>query len=61
MKRLTVNDVPVWGKFKIITAPEKKVLHDFDGEGTGDLPFDVAFREVIAIYAADDYTIIETV
>ena len=59
MERITVNDIPIWGKFTVISITTKKVLHAFDGEGHGDISPDVAIRSVIAIYASDDTTIIE--
>ena len=58
--KLTVNDIPVVGKFKIIRFFfGKEILHTFDGSGSGDISPDVAFREVVSISAEDDYTIIE--
>ena len=59
MEKLIVNDVPVWGKFRVLEILTKKVLHDFDGEGHGDLPPDVANMTVIAMYADDDRIIME--
>ena len=59
MERITVNDIPLWGKFTVISITTKKVLHSFDGEGHGDISPDVAFRSVAAMYASDDTTIIE--
>ena len=59
MNRLLVNDVPIWGKFRVLEILTKKVLHDFDGEGHGDLPPDIAVMQVIAMYASDDVLIME--
>ena len=60
MSSLIVNKIPVAGKFKIVSAPDHKILHEFNGEGYGDIPFDVAFRKVLAIYEKDGYIMIET-
>ena len=59
MERLTVNDIPIWGKFTVISITTKTVLHAFNGEGHGDISPDVACRSVIAMYAKDDEIIIE--
>lgn len=59
MNRLLVNDVPIWGKFRVLEILTKKVLYDFDGEGHGDIPFDVANMTVIAMYAQDDVLVME--
>ena len=59
MKHLKVNDLPIIGMFTVIDIVNKKVLHSFDGEGKGDIPYDVATRDVIAFYASDDTLIIE--
>lgn len=59
MERLTVNDIPIWGKFTVLSITTKTVLHAFDGEGHGDIAPNVACRSVIAVYAKDDEIIIE--
>ena len=58
-EKLRVNDAPILGKFRVIEIVTKKVLHDFDGEGHGDLPPDVAIMPVIAMYAQDDVLVME--
>lgn len=58
-EKLIVNDVPIWGKFRVIEIVTKKVLHDFNGEGHGDIPQDVAIMPVIAMYAQDDVLVME--
>lgn len=59
VRYIVVNDVPVFGKFKVIKFFGKDVLHQFDDDGDGDIMPDVAMREVVAISAENDYTIIE--
>ena len=59
MNKITVNDVPIWGKFRVLEILTKKVLHDFNGEGHGDLSTDIATMQVIAMYASDDVLIME--
>ena len=59
MATLLVADLPVWGKFTIMDVQTKKVLHEFDGEGHGDIPVDVAVKKVVAMYASDDKIIVE--
>ena len=59
LQYVIVNDVPIFGKFRIVTFFGKVVLHEFDGSGYGDMSPDIAIREVVAISAEDDYTIIE--
>ena len=59
LQYVIVNDIPIFGKFKIVEFFSKTVLHEFDGSGYGDMMPDVAFREVVAISADNDYTIIE--
>lgn len=61
MKRLTVNDLPIVGKFTVIEVVTRKILHSYDDEGKGDFPLDIANRDVIAFYASEDITIIEVV
>ena len=61
MKRLTVNDLPIIGKFTVIEIVTKKILHSYDDEGKGDFPPDIVNRDVIAFYASEDITIIEVV
>ena len=57
--KLTVTDLPIWGKFQVLDVVTKEILHDFDGEGHGDIAPDVAFRHVIAMYANDDRIVLE--
>lgn len=59
MERITVNDIPIWGKFTVLDITTKKVLHSFDGEGHGDIAPDIANRSIIAMYASNDEIIIE--
>lgn len=56
---MLVSDLPIWGKFMVMDVQAKKVMHDFDGEGHGDIPADVAVKKVIAMYASDDQIIVE--
>ncbi len=57
--KITVADLPIWGKFQVLDIVDKKVLHEFEGEGHGDITPDVATREVIAMYAVCDAIAIE--
>lgn len=59
MSALLVADLPVWGKFTVMDVQTKRVLHEFDGEGHGDISPDVAIKKVIAMYASDDQIIVE--
>ena len=59
MSALLVADIPVWGKFTIMDVVTKKILHEFDGEGHGDLPPEIAVKKVIAIYSSNDKIIVE--
>ena len=59
LQHVIVNDIPIFGKFKVVTFFGKVVLHVFDGSGYGDISPDVVIREVVDIFAEDDYTIIE--
>jgi len=59
MDYMVVNDLPIWGKFTVMDVATKKVLHEYDGEGHGDYPYDIATMKVIGVYASDDKLIVE--
>ena len=56
---MIINDIPVYGSFRVIKATDKTELFCSD-HVRGDLPFDIAFLPVVAVYAANDEFIIET-
>lgn len=58
--KLTVSDIPVVGRFKVLEVPTKEILYQYDGEGSSELCFDIAFLPVLAIYEKDGYTVLET-
>lgn len=55
---MIVNDIPVNGSFRILNVKDKTELFRSDPV-CGDIPFDVAFLPVVAVYAANDELIIE--
>ena len=55
---LSVYDIPVNGSFRILNVKDKTELFCSDPV-RGDLPFDIAFLPVVAVYAANDELIIE--
>jgi len=59
MNALRVADLPVWGKFTVMDVQTKKILHQFDGEGHGYLPPEIAIKKVVAMYASNDQIIVE--
>lgn len=58
---MMINDIPMTIPFRIKDINSGNyifsILNPSDG---GDLPFDIAFLPVVAIYAANDELIIET-
>ena len=56
---MIINDIPVYGSFRVIKVTDKTELFCSDPV-RGDLPFDIAFLPVVAVYAANDELIIET-
>lgn len=58
---ITVYDLNIVGKFivKDITKENGKVIHRFDGDGYGDMPFDISYRKVLALYAKDNVIVVE--
>ncbi len=56
---LTVLELPVLGGLKVLDIRTKKVLHEKEPDEPGDMPPDVAIRNIVAVYAADDTLIIE--
>ncbi len=59
MSKLLVADVPVTGKFMVKRIPTGEILHRYDGEGYGDIPCDVGFREVVNMHTKDGYIVME--
>lgn len=59
MTRLLVADIPVTGKFMVKKIPSGEILHHFDGEGYGDIPIDIAVKEVVNVHNVDGYIILE--
>ena len=59
MSKLLVADIPVTGKFMIKKIPSGEILHRFDGEGYGDIPIDIAVKEIINVHHVDGYIVIE--
>ena len=56
---LTVLDLPVLGGLKVLDIRTKKVLHEREPDEPGDMSPDIAIRNIVAVYAADDTLIIE--
>ena len=59
MSKLLIADLPVTGKFMVKRIPDGEILHRFDGEGYGDIPMDIAAKEIINVHNADGYIVME--
>jgi len=57
--KITIADIPVWGKFMVKELATGNILHEYTGYGHGDMPFDIADREVLAMYTKDNKMIME--
>lgn len=56
---LLVVELPLCGKFAIKHVPDGEILHQYDGEGYGDIPCDIGRRRVVAMYSKDDEIVVE--
>lgn len=54
---ITVNDLPISGKFKIVWCGH--ILHQFNGTGSGDIAPDIASLPVLNTYESNGYLVIE--
>ena len=59
--RPSISDLNIVGKFiiKDISKRNGEIVFHYDGEGYGDIPFDISYRIVIAIYAKNNTIVVE--
>lgn len=58
-KALILADIPVVGGLKVLDTKTKRVLHEIKPGDPGDISPELAIREVVSVYAAENQTVIE--
>lgn len=58
---ITLFDLNIVGMFAVkdISKRHGEIIYQYNGEGYGDIPFDISYRKVLAIYAKNNIIIVE--